>query len=218
MKKLKGLLLVVVFFIFLFSVSCSHEKVMRDYYKTKRQSELAKMAALRSFVRSNQTMRQANLAMMKSSTKDAGIIALSNAIMSMNESRAIETALTTWYGQRIEQPRSETADIISSMGWIATPLGIVAGGWALGYVLNNSGNGGNITNNTNSYNKTESDNQLNGSHRNVSFTPNDNSNISDVNLSQDYQPSFSPYSPGSSDSIFSSFDPTADILSPGTTQ
>jgi len=207
MKKVKSLLLIVIFAVFLFSVSCSHDKVMRDYYKTMRQSELAKMSALRSFVRSNQSMREQNLKMMSKNGEDAGVIALSNAIMSMNESRAIESALGTWYGQKIEQPRSETASILQSLSWLSVPVGIVAGGWALGYVLNNSGSGGNVTNNTNSYNKTESDNQLNGSHRNLSFNPSDNSDVNNINLSQDHHPQFSPYSPGSSDSIFGTFSP-----------
>ena len=196
--------MVLVFAIFLFSVSCSHDKEMRDYYKTLRQSELAKMSAIRSFVRSNQQLKESNLRMVDEKGADASVIALSNAVISMNESRTVENALTTWYGQKIEQPRSEAASVLQSLSWLSVPVGIVAGGWALGYVLNNSGEGGNISNN-NSYNKTESDNQLNGSHRNIGFNPSDNSNVGTIDMS--HQPQFSPYSPGSSDTIFSSFSP-----------
>lgn len=199
MKKVKALLSVLIISIFFFTASCGHDKIMRDYYKTKRQSELAKMSALRSFVRSNEAMRLNNVAMMNKSGSDAGIIALSNAIMSMNQSRAIETALVAWYGQEIEVPKSETAAVISSLGWLAAPISIIAGGWALGYVLNGRDNGGNTTNN-NSYNKADSDNQSGGSHRDVRFN---NDGAADVS----HQPEFSPYSPGSSDSIFGSFSP-----------
>lgn len=205
MKKVKSLVLVLVFFTFLFTASCSHQQVMKDYYKTMRQSELAKMSALRSFVRSNQAMRQNNITMMNKSGKDAGIVALSNAIMSMNESRAIESALNTWYGQRMEQPKSETAAVLSSMSWLGAPLGIVAGGWAIGYVLRGVDQGGSDI--SNSYNKTDSDNQLNGSHRNIRF---DDTGAVDIS----HQPSFSPYSPGSSDSIFGSFSPGSTIPVP----
>lgn len=205
MKKVKSLVLVLVFFTFLFTASCSHQQVMKDYYKTMRQSELAKMSALRSFVRSNQAMRQNNITMMNKSGKDAGIVALSNAIMSMNESRAIESALNTWYGQRMEQPKSETAAVLSSMSWLGAPLGIVAGGWAIGYVLRGVDQGGSDI--SNSYNKTDSDNQLNGSHRDIRF---DDTGAVDIS----HQPSFSPYSPGSSDSIFGSFSPGSTIPVP----
>ncbi len=207
-KKVKSILLILAFSMFLFTASCSHQQVMKDYYKTMRQSELAKMSALRSFVRSSQSMRQSNITMMNKAGKDAGIIALSNAIMSMNESRTIEAALTTWYGQRMEQPKSETASVLSSMSWLGAPLGIVAGGWAIGYVLRGVDQGS--SNISNSYNKTESDNQLNGSHRDMRFSGDDSA------VDASHNPQFSPYSPGSSDSIFGSFSPgSTDNTIPG---
>lgn len=208
MKKFKSLLLVLVFSIFLFSASCAHDKVMRDYYKTVRQSELARMSAFRSYVRSNQSVKQRNIDLLRNSgsskNNNSGMIALANAIASIEESRAVENTLKTWYGQKLPEPKSETATIIDSLSWLSAPASIVAGGWALGYVLNRSGNGGNITN-SNSNNQSESNNQLNGSHRGLSFNPNDNSTVSNINLS--HQPEFSPYSPGSSDSIFGQFSP-----------
>ena len=218
MKVLKGVALFFSLTFFVSIVGCSHDKVMRDYYRSLRDSEMAKMAAIRSYIRSNQARQQTNMALInKVSAGNNGrvdasmiaMIAMANAMSDSQQSHAVGDALETWYGQKpIQQPVSEFAQNMKSISWLATPVSIVAGGWAAGYVLDRAT--GTISD---SYNSGQSNNMSGSSTRDVTFR-----NEGDAAINGSADGSSTQYNESGDPAV--NFCPECDeeVVSPGTTE